>query len=264
MKTATEGTHQVFEVHGVVLQAEAWGSGETVAFLHGFDSSEGDAMIRRLAERFQILAFEHPGFGEAPRPEWAETIEDFAFIYAGWLDGVKEPVHLVGSSFGGWLAVEVAIRYRTGLRSLTLIDPLGLYLPDSPPDDLFTKEAGEFDRARLHDDSEVPEEGFDRPYRIRNMAMLAMLGWNPRLYSPNLKHRLHRVDVPTLIIWGKEDRLYPPVYGETYAALIPSAKLEVVPEAGHLPYEDQPEEVAGFIERFIDGGADDARRGGGS
>lgn len=261
MKATSEAGTTVYEVYELELHARTSGTdGEVVAFLHGFDSSEGTGLVSRLAEEHRVVAFEHPGFGEAPRPDWAESIDDFAYVYLDWLDSMDEPVHLVGSSLGGWLAAEIAVRCTRAIGSLILINPMGLYLRDEPPTDLFTLEDGDFDRARLHDTSVVPDEGFDRPYRIRNMAMLAMLGWNPRLYTPNLPHRLHRIDVPTLIVWGQDDRVYPPVYGETFASSIPGSTLELVPEAGHLPYEDKPDEVAGLITAFIQEQAARAQR----
>jgi pimeloyl-ACP methyl ester carboxylesterase len=81
-----------------------------------------------------------------------------------------------------------------------------------------------------------------------NRIALAMYTWDPYMHNPKLKHRLHRIEVPTLLLWGASDGIVTPKYGEAYRALIPGAKLAVIPEAGHAPHIEQP---AAFVRHVM-------------
>ena len=74
---------------------------------------------------------------------------------------------------------------------------------------------------------------------LRNRAAMAHLGWNPYLHDPKLPARLHRVTAPALILWGARDGLFPASCARQWAGLLPGAELKIIPEAGHLPLEEQ-------------------------
>jgi len=86
---------------------------------------------------------------------------------------------------------------------------------------------------------------------LKNRMMTAKLSWQPRNHDPQLRKWLHRIKVPTLLIWGDHDRVFPKEYALAYQRLIPGAKVVVIPECGHLPNVEKPEafvrELAGFL-----------------
>ena len=86
---------------------------------------------------------------------------------------------------------------------------------------------------------------------ILNRIASARFGWNPRLYNPRLERWLHRVRVPTMIFWGDEDRIIPPVYGDALARLIPGSKLEKLANCGHYPHVEKIDVVANRLHDFL-------------
>jgi pimeloyl-ACP methyl ester carboxylesterase len=83
----------------------------------------------------------------------------------------------------------------------------------------------------------------------KNRATVMRLAYRPRFHNPGLPKWLHRIDVPTLLLWGAEDGLVPPKFGEAYRALIPGARLVVLPNAGHAPFDEQKD---AFVAAFLD------------
>ncbi len=86
---------------------------------------------------------------------------------------------------------------------------------------------------------------------IQNQTMLALLAWDPYLHDPKLPHRLRRVACPTLVVWGREDRLIPAAHAEAYASLIPGAEVSVIPECGHIPHEEAEDEFVRLVSSFL-------------
>jgi pimeloyl-ACP methyl ester carboxylesterase len=85
----------------------------------------------------------------------------------------------------------------------------------------------------------------------RNRETFARFGWEPYLHNPKLTRRLHRIKVPTLLIWGANDGIVTPRYGEAYRKLIPNAQLVTIPEAGHLPHIEQPQACLAALRGFL-------------
>ena len=166
------------------------------------------------------------------------------------LDFIKhmglEGVHLAGSSMGGWIALEMAVRNTASIRSLTLSAPAGIHVKGLTKGDLFMWSPEETMRQLLHDPqmaekaiAALPEGVEADPVFLKNRSTTAKLLWSPRLYNPHLYKWLHRIDVPTLIVWGREDKLLPVGYAEAYANLIPDAQTAILDACGHLPYLEQ-------------------------
>src|SRR5713101_3884676 len=235
------------------------GSGSPMLFLHG----GGGAGIwlpcmAELAKKFDVIAPEHPGFGESDTPAWLDTISDLANFYLDFLDQLDlRGVHLVGSSLGGWIAAELAVRNSTRLASLTLIGAAGIHVKDVEQVDTFLSN----DQQRIRDlfyDQDLAEAviaGAERPeledVALKNRMITAKLSWQPRNHDPLLRKWLHRIKVPTLLVWGANDRLFPMYYAFAYRQLIPGSKAVVVPECGHLPHVEKGDAFAAELETFI-------------
>jgi len=237
------------EVDGCRVNLRRGGSGPPLLYLHG---ASGAPVImpfmQQLAERFDVLVPEHPGYGLSDEPAWLENIHDVAYFYLDFLKHLElDNVTVVASSMGGWMAMEVAVRDASRLASLVLVAPAGISAPGVQPADIFLMSAEELVR-NLFFDQRLAEARLAEPVTaealdiaLKNKHTTARLAWEPRLHDPFLPKWLHRIDVPVKIIWGKEDRILPIAFMEEYKRLIPKAQTHVVEGAGHLPQAEKPD-----------------------
>jgi pimeloyl-ACP methyl ester carboxylesterase len=248
-------------VRDVDLEVIRQGSGPAVVFLHGFDTLDPAApFLEVLSRNAAVLAPSHPGFGASARPDDFETVYDLVHLYRELLDGLPDRVTLVGASFGGWLAAEIAASCPARLDRLVLIDALGIKLGDRETPDILdvfnthpevVRQASWHDPARFAPDYDAfSDEALTR--HARNWDALSLYGWEPYMYNPRLKRWLGRIRVPTLVLWGQSDGVVNPAYGRAYAGLIPGARFDLVAEAGHHPELEQPAALADRVARFLD------------
>lgn len=213
----------------------------------------------KLAEQFDVLLPQHPGYGGADAPPWLERIPDLANFYLDLLTRLDlKRVHLVGVALGGWIAAEMAVRNTARLASLTLIDAWGLRVTEGGGIDLFADN----DEQALRDLFADPKTAAADKAVARMMApegedallkgkmLTAKLAWQPRLHDPQLGKWLHRVDVPTLIVWGDRDRILPAPYAAAWRRAIPGSTLITIAGAGHVPHVEQPNDTAAAIMNF--------------
>jgi pimeloyl-ACP methyl ester carboxylesterase len=254
---------ELLTVRGTQVHLLSGGSGEPVLYLHGAGASNAWLPFHaRLAARCQVLAPDLLGFGQSDRPDWLDDVKDYAVHYLDLLDALGlERVHLVGLSMGGWIAAELAVWASHRLKSLTLVDAAGLYLAGYEAPDVFTLSYEQTVRL-LFEDQSVAERVLAIPdtpelvaQRLKGQVTLARVGWNPYLYSPKLMERLHRIQAPTLVLWGERDRLFPVAMGEAWVAGIAGARLEVVAGCGHMPPVEQPARTAEIVAEFVGGHA---------
>src|SRR5205807_6638516 len=104
------------------------GSGQPLVFLHGAGGHTGwMAFLEELSGRFEVFAPEHPGFGQSDDPTWLDEIPDLAYFHLDLLQALGlDRVHLMGTSLGGWVAAEMAVRSTARLASLTLVGAVGI------------------------------------------------------------------------------------------------------------------------------------------
>lgn len=245
------------DVRGWPLRILEGGDGPAVLFLHGAGGLSWSPLLDRLSARWRVLAPEHPGFGRLPLPDWLMSVGDLAFFY---LDALKAldltKVHLVGLSLGGWTAAEIAVRSTERLKSLTLLAPAGVAAEDEPFGDIFLWNAEETARRMFHDPRCVEQRlkemaAADLDVVLQNRAATARLAWSPRLENPQLRHWLHRVDVPTLLVWGEEDRIVPFACHRAFLAEIPGARLFALPQSGHGLQVERAAEVGERLDAFF-------------
>ena len=237
------------------------GSGPPLLFLHG--AGGGGRWLtfqERLAERFAVLAPSHPGHAGSPAAEWIEHISDLAFHYLDLLDTLGlERVHVVGASFGGWIAAEMATMASHRLASMTLIDPVGIKVAGWIYPFLFGMELPQLVATVFHNPMAAlalapPDMSIDTLALLyRQNTALARVSWNPYLYNPLLRRRLARITTPTLLCWGAHDRLAPLICAEAWRKEIPGATLRVFAESGHVPHLEEPDAVAAAVVEFCAG-----------
>src|SRR5271169_5152392 len=249
-------------VQGIELEVLRRGAGRPLLVLHGFDTVDAEApFLDLLGQHAEIIAPSSPGFSHSPRPPDFDTIDDLVHLYLAVLDALPDDkLSLVGFSFGGWLAAEIAVACSHRLDKLVLVDPLGIKISDrETPDilDIFNKSPDEVRRSSWHDpDRFAPDFNAMSDEALvvhaRNREALCLYAWHPYMYNPQLPPWLGRIDVPTLLLWGENDRVVSPDYGRAYARLIPGSRLAVIEGAGHHPEIEKPEafveRVAAFLE----------------
>lgn len=243
------------EVDGCKVNLRRGGSGQPLLFLHG---ASGAPLLlpfmEKLAERFDVLVPEHPGYGLSEEPAWLENIHDVAYFYLDFLKHLElDNVILIGNSMGGWMAMEVAVRDTSRLASVVLVSPAGIRAPGVQPADIFLMPDEELVRTLFHDQKlaearlALPPSPEALDIALKNKHTTARLAWEPRLHDPFLPKWLHRIDVPVKIIWGKEDRILPVAFIEEYKRLIPKAQTHVVEGAGHLPHVEKADEFVAIV-----------------
>lgn len=236
------------------------GNGQPLVFLHGAGGHTGwMGFLEELAARFQVFAPEHPGFGQSDDPVWLDEIADLAYFHLDLLQALGlDKVHLMGTSLGGWVAAEMAVRSTARLASLTLVGAVGITANGQPIPDIFRMPVEENLRRFYADQGRAVRRVADLATAdmnivAKNRATVMRLAYRPRFHNPGLAQWLHRIDVPTLLLWGGKDGLVPPEFGEAYRALIPGSRLVVLPDAGHAPFDEQREAFVAAFREFVDG-----------
>ncbi|MGD9617007.1 MAG: alpha/beta fold hydrolase [Alphaproteobacteria bacterium] len=248
------------ELGGIAIETEIAGTGPPLLFLHGGDYvAQNRAFLDRLAQRSRVVAPRHPGFGHSQRPSWFRTVHDIAYLYLALLDRLDlDNTVLVGSSLGGWVALEMAVRSQARIGRLVLIDSLGVKFGDREQRDIADIYALPADevlaRTFVEPARHVPDytklDDREALAIARDREATSLYGWKPYMHDPALVHWLHRVACPALVLWGEKDGIVAPGYGERLAAALPNARFEQIAAAAHYPQIEQPEAVADRIERF--------------
>ena len=248
-----------FDVLGCNVHIQRSGSGEALVFLHGAQGLAGwEPGLEALSGTFDVIAPDHPGFGRSGSCDSVDDIPDLAFFTLDLLDrlGLGQ-VHVVGQCIGGWLAMEMALRTSERIKTLTLVNSAGIRIKGVPRADMFICNADELMRLLFAGD--CAESWLQRwnasPELVdayeRNAAAAAKYAWQPRLCSLTLDRWLHRIDMPTHIIWGADNKVIPPDYAVALGDLIKSARVTRLPGCGHLAHHEQPQALAAEVTRFI-------------
>ena len=256
-----QSTKDFVAVNGCKVEVMRGGKGSPVMFLHG--AGGGGVWLPwmdKLAERHEVIVPSHPGYDKSDTPEWLDNVGDVAFFYLDFLAklGLKG-VDLVGNSMGGWIAAEIAVRDQSRFKTLTLISAAGIHVNGVAKGDLFLWTPEQRVRALFHDQKladqmlAVPPTPEMIDTQLKNSFTTAKLAWSPRFYNRDLHKWLHRITVPTLIVWGANDKIFPAPYAKAYGELIPGSRVEVIPNCGHVPPVEKMDVFLSMFERHIDG-----------
>jgi len=250
-------------IHGIDLEVLRGGDGDPIVLLHGMRSlTTASRFAARLAAYGAVIAPSCPGFGLSPRPKDFDTIYDLVHLQRALLDALPgEDITLVGLSFGGWLAAEVAAQGHPRLTRLVLVDPVGIKISDRETADIlgvFNRSPAEVRRAAWHDpDRFAPDfdamEDAEIVRHARDWEALCRYAWHPYMYNPQLPRWLGRIAVPALVAWGDRDGIVSPAYGHAFAGMIPGARFKTIANCGHHPEIERPDELAALIGSFIRG-----------
>lgn len=248
-------------IAGAATEVIEIGSGPPLLFLHGGDGplTPNPRYLEALARTFRVIAPWHPGFGPCDIPDDFRDVSDLAYFHLELARhyGLENAV-LCGASFGGWVAAEMAIRETRAFSKLVLADAFGIKVGGRETRDIADFFAmGTEDVRKIsflkpeiaaRDTTTMTEAALAEI--VRSREALCYYGWQPFMHNPQLKRWLSRIRIPTLVLWGAEDRIAKPDYGRAYAASIPDARFELIAEAGHFAHVEQPEAFARHIAAF--------------
>jgi pimeloyl-ACP methyl ester carboxylesterase len=247
-------------IAGLDIEIARRGRGRPVLFLHphiGFWGAE--RFIEALAGHAEVIAPSHPGFGRSALAQGMTTVDDLSYFYLDLMEQLDlREVVLVGASLGGWIAAEIASKSCERLARLVMIGAVGVKLGARDATDvvdIFATPRARWEELSFHDPalgrrdyaalSDVELEAM-----ARNREATALFAWNPYMYDPKLRGRLHRIRIPALFLWGASDRFAPPQYGRRYCEAVPDARFEEIASAGHFPHIEQPEATVRRIAEF--------------
>ena len=255
-------TEELVSVGDSQVQLLKGGAGDPLLLLHGAGGNPGWLQSNEaLAERFQVYAPSHPGFGKSDRPDWLETMGDMACFYSWLLEELGlERVRVMGSSMGGWLAAEMAVMCPHLFERIVLVDAVGIKPTEGEIADIFIISPEQVAEMLFFDPKQVPE--YDKVYgrdltpeeqeiQTRNREMAVRLCWKPYMFDPRLPGLLKRVKVPSLIVWGRQDALVPLNCGELYHQALPGSTLRVLENCGHIPQMEKPKEFSDIVIEFL-------------
>ena len=251
---------------GFEAKVKVGGGGPPLLYLHSAGGPGWDPFLDALAERHTVYAPDHPGTGDTARDaiHSVDTLWDLVLIYDEILDALSlSGVPVVGTSYGGMMACELAAHRPERVSKLVLLDPIGLWRDDAPvapymllsPEQLVATLFSNLEAAPVQEFLRMPTD--PRELAIRTADSIWSLGCTGKFVWPipdkGLRKRLHRITAPALIVWGKEDALISPVYAQEFADRLAGARVEIIEGAGHVPQLEQLDRVRALVLDFLAG-----------
>ena len=246
----------------VTFRVLSGGTGAPLVYFHSFHEHEPwSPFLARLAERFTVYAPAHPGAPGSGGIETLDDVHDLVLAYDELLDalGLGAP-HLVGHFFGGMVAAEIAAVFRRRAAKLVLISPLGLWLDAVPNADVLILPIEELlptlwrdpespaARAWAASPDVDPDNVPALAQSLQRRAAMAKFVWP--IPDKGLVKRLHRISVPTLVLWGDQDRANPLAYADEWRRGVPGATLQCMP-GGHMVIHETPDAAADAVAAFL-------------
>ena len=246
------------------IQVKVAGNGPPAVYFHAAGGPLWDGFLDALAERFTVYAPEHPGTsaGDPTAIEQVDDLWDLVLIYDEVFEalGLRSPV-LLGQSFGGMMACELAATFPARVSKLVLLDPIGLWREDVPvanymwaappelPGMLFLDPAGEAAQQLFTPPADPELAAVGAARLVWALACTSKFTWP--IPDRGLHKRLHRIAADTLIVWGRQDSLIPVTYADEFAARIRNSRVVIVDAAGHIPQMEQREQTTRVVLEFL-------------
>jgi len=233
------------------------GSGAPLLFLHGAGGLRSwDPFLQALARQYTVYAPAHPGFETSTGLDHIDDMLDMVIYYNDLLDALGlDSVHVVGHSLGGMIAAELAAVSPHRVRKLVLANAVGLWLDTHPVADFFAMTPDQLALALWHDpNTDIAKAMMATPQdehaqleayllRMQHLATAGKFLWP--IPDKGLKKRIHRIQAPTLILWGQSDGLTPAIYAQAFQQAIQGSQVTIMPRCGHMPMYEDP---AGFVQ----------------
>jgi pimeloyl-ACP methyl ester carboxylesterase len=245
-------------VNGIKTVVHVAGQGRPVVYFHGAGNWTGLDFARPWIERFKVIAPTHPGWGESGDDPQMDSIHEYVLHYLDLFDQLKlSPFDLVGFSLGGWLAAEFAVLHPRRVRKLVLVAPAGLPDPEHPGpplgswslEEMYSYLVNDMETLRPYLPRDAAETAAHTAEIERSIASARRVAPNGP-FDPRLERWLHRLNMPTLLVWSKADRLVPVERAQRWMSLLPNAQLALFENAGHLVL-DELEEARDCVAKFL-------------
>ena len=236
------------------------GNGPPLVFLHGAGGLVWDRFLAELAAHHTVYAPEHPGFtdGDEEAISDLDNLWDLVHYYHEIFDALDlKSVPMIGHSFGAMIAAELAADSPERVSKLVLMCPIGLWREDAPiPNWMLVTPSSDLPKHLMHDpDGLLAQQMFGVPDTELQLRMIWSMSGTGKFAWPvpdqGLKKRIHRIQAPTMVLWGRQDKLVPVRYAEEFGRRIPGSKVTVIDQAGHLFPAEYPERVAAMVEDFL-------------
>jgi pimeloyl-ACP methyl ester carboxylesterase len=248
------------------LHVKVAGNGPPLVFFHPLPGLEWQPFLDRLAERHTVYAPEHPGTSPGD-PQAIREVHTFWELLLAYEEALRvlglERPPVIGMSYGGMVAADLAASFPDALSRLVLLSPIGLWRDDvpirlvemvtGPPEELPSylfrhpeNEAAQAMMAPPDDPDQIPKAIAQTAW---NIGCTTKFAWP--IADHGLARRLHRISVPTLVLWGRDDALIPVAYADEFAQRINGSRLEVLEDCGHVIQSDQPEQMWGLVAEFL-------------
>ncbi len=248
------------------IRVDVAGSGEPLVFLHSAGGLNWDPFLEGLAEKYTVYAPYFPGTfpGEPNEIDHLEDLWDAALAYDDVMNGLGlASARLIGHSFGGMLAAELAAHKPERISKLVLIAPIGLWRQDWPytvadwtakgaeqlAEVLFHNTASDLVQAALAQPEDEDEAAAGLVQFLWTLGCTAKLIWP--IPDKGLNKRIHRISAPVLVVWGENDALIPPAYAQVFAKSIKQSAVCMIPNCGHVPPLEQLDALNSAVEQFL-------------
>ena len=251
---------QLITIGGLTVHYARAGQGQPLLFLHGMLGLVAfDSAFSFLAEKFDVIAPWAPGWG--PAKDDLDRMDpgplDLTLHHCDLLDALQlKRTHLAGTSVGAWMAAELAAIAPARVECLVLVNPLGLWLDDTPGEDPFAVHPG------MPSEILFSAPGLRKKYILEGrdkvdahvdelLALRASAKFLWPIPDTGISRRLHRIKAPTLVVTSALDRIVPAPYGPTWqAGIVGSQYMELV-GTGHVPEMERPAVFATVVSQFF-------------
>jgi len=253
---ADQFKRETYTINGVKTVVLTTGRGEPLVFLHGAGVWHGFNFALPWAEKFRVIIPFHPGFGESGDDPALNDMHDYVMHYLDLFDALGiDKLRLVGFSLGGCLAAKFGTEHGHRIERLVLVSPALLRGKTRPTSDILSLPPEEIPSMLVTNFDVIKPYLPDKPdpkfmgERYREGGTLARLLWE-HPWDAKLPRYLHRLTLPTLLVWGEDDRMVPVQQADEWRRLIPKAELQVFKGAGHLVLDEKREAVEA-VQRFL-------------
>lgn len=270
---ASQFTRNTARVGDLTISYLKGGRGRLLLYLHGLGGwGRWESYHLAMGVTNLVYAPQLPGWQDGRLPPGVTSVRDYARIMVQFLDAVEvNTVDLVGHSFGGWVALYMAVEQPQRVSRLVLVDAMGLDVPGAPAANLEALDEGAFLRAAFAQTGEVVIRGdfggvvedvrqgqeFQKQWKGREIVGRIVRG---RYADPELTQKVNTITAATLIVWGREDGIVPWRHGEVLAAAIPRSRFAVIGEAGHTPMREKRETFQRIVHDFLIGQDEEPER----
>jgi len=242
------------------------GGGPPLVYLHAAGGPIWDPFVEWLCKSYTVYAPHHPGTGETARDAIyaVESLWDLVLIYDEIFDALNlRNVPVIGTSFGGMMACEIAAHRPDRVSKMILLDPIGLWREDypvapymlMPPEKLVATLYKDLSSAPVQKALEMPND--PEQVAIVTADLVWALGATGKFVWPipdkGLKKRIHRIKAETLIVWGEDDALISSVYAKEFASRIANSRVEIIKDCGHVPQVEKLEVLQPIVTNFLAG-----------